>query len=85
MEKRIEELKNINMSQKTGYTFKPKDLLAFALWIDDKMYHHRLKIKVFQTDMVLFYIQNRDSILKQYGYESDPVEEVKTTKGVKDM
>lgn len=40
------------------------DLIAFAKWVDDKFYTHRLKIM--PKDLTEFYFKNRASILKQY-------------------
>ena len=42
----------------------PKDLTTFAKWVDDHFYTHRLKI--LPSELENFYIENRESIVKQY-------------------
>lgn len=40
------------------------DLIAFAKWLDDMSYTHRLKIV--PKDLTEFYLKNKSSILEQY-------------------
>jgi hypothetical protein len=42
----------------------PEDLTIFAKWVDDHFYTHRLKI--LPRELENFYIENRESIVKQY-------------------
>ena len=42
----------------------PEDLTIFAKWVDDHFYTHRLKI--LPRELEKFYIENRESIVKQY-------------------
>jgi hypothetical protein len=42
----------------------PEDLTIFAKWVDEHFYTHRLKI--LPRELEKFYIENRESIVKQY-------------------
>lgn len=48
---------------------EPNDLIAFSKWVKDKMYGHRLDL--IPSDLVSFYFENRDNIIKMYGVNNN--------------
>lgn len=59
-----EESKQLSMRVVGSSAITDADLIAFAKWLDDMSYTHRLKIV--PKDLTEFYLKNKASILEQY-------------------
>jgi hypothetical protein len=61
---KLKRKKALNIGVVVESALTTKDLIAFAKWVDDHFYTHRLKI--LPSELENFYMENRESILKQY-------------------
>jgi hypothetical protein len=61
---KITETKPLIIDSVVESALTPEDLTIFAKWVDEHFYTHRLKI--LPRELEKFYIENRESIVKQY-------------------